>query len=335
MALSGPPAFPLRKGGNAKSDANRNVQKWINYQLSLLAKADKAGVPASIAEDGQWGEGTDKALFIVVYRYKNKRYPTAAEIAATKAPRGEVSKAWYDQMLSDLRAAKWTPYGEQPATTPSTPTQTTTLPATVPGPQQPQATGGQPSKNTYGFIWASALGLTAAYALGGNGEGRKQPGKRALRIAPLTIGGAVVATGYVAAMGYRSKWQREKAALEAAIAYEEARGDKRQQADSTYSQWATAIERAIQDLFGAGAPVVLGIIYKIRTRSDYYALQLAYGQRARVAPAGAIFNPISTLQNMLLFKKQNLTEVLSMFPADEKKEANRHLSQIFNVPPIP
>lgn len=333
MALSGPPAFPLRKGGNAKSDAKRNVQKWINYQLSLLAKADKAGVPASIAEDGQWGEGTDKALFIVVYRYKNKRYPTAAEIAATKAPRGEVGQVWYNQMLADLRAAKWTPYGEQvtnastqntPVTNPSTTANTTTT--------TPQATGGQPSKNTYGFIWGSALALTAGYALSGK-DGK--PGKRALRIAPLTIGGAVVATGYVAAMGYRSKWQREKAALEAAIAYEEARGDKRQQADSTYSQWATAIERAIQDLFGAGAPVVLGIIYKIRTRSDYYALQLAYGQRARVAPAGALFNPVSTLQNMLLFKKQNLTEVLSMFPAAEKKEANRHLSQIFNVPPIP
>jgi phage-related protein len=338
--LSGTASFPLALGKNAKSIENKNVQKYVNLQFWLMAKALGGTSLVSLKEDGTWGSGTDVALWTVVYYYQNKKMPTPAEISATKSPRVTVTNAWYTSMLAQMRTAGWTPYGESPTTTSSTPTTTTTTtPSSVPASSAPATDPGHlPSKddtkpNT--ALWAGALLATGAYAFW-RGESTGNYWKPALQIAPLTLGGAAAYTVVKLAAKHESSAKAEKKRIEAAIQYEIANGATDTWSIAQWGQWADQIHRAVNSLTEQSSEVV-SIIYKVRNRLDFFRLTQAYGMRS-APPQGdisaALVAPITYLITYLNPPKKNLGEALSLLKQAQKDEASRHLAQFFKYSPI-
>lgn len=336
--LSGTASFPLALGKNAKSIENKNVQKYVNLQFWLIAKALGSTSLVSLKEDGTWGSGTDVALWTVVYYYQNKKMPTPAEISATKSPRVTVTNAWYNSLLAQMRTAGWTPYGESPSTATSTPT-TTSAQTPVPAAQTPTTDPGH-LPSTYDskpntMLWAGALLATGAYAYW-RGESTGNYWKPALQIAPLTLGGAAAYTVVQLAAKYESAAKAHKKQLEAAILYEQANGATDTWSIAQWAQWADQIHRAVNSLTEQSSEVV-SIIYKVRNRLDFFRLAQAYGMRS-APPQGdisaALSAPITALITYLNPPKKNLGEVLSLLKQAQKDEASRHLAQFFKYSPI-
>ena len=72
-----------------------------------------------------------------------------------------------------------------------------------------------------------------------------------------------------------------------------AAGGKISYPDSTFVTWANQIEKAGRAQFSDGTEVVLSIIYKLRSISDLFALEIAYGLRKPIVKGGEnLFPPL-------------------------------------------
>jgi len=303
--------FPLRYGLNAKSNDNKNVQKYINMSYARLNAADR------VAEDGIWGRGTDVKLWKLVQNAKNGIFPL--ESAAPNSPLFQVPLEWYNSMLTDMRKSGWQPYGEAPA-------QGTSTPSAQPGqPDTNNASGASGSR--FGKIMLGSVLLTAGYAWW-RGEKTGEMGKYALRIAPITLGGGLALAGLDAARNFKSRKEKFADLLRAAVAAEVAKGKGPSKGEADYLAWANQIYNAAQATTTNAAGVVRQIVYLLRNPADWYMLQLAYGLRPAVG-ASLLTEPLTYLEQSVLgsLSQQSLPELLSRLATDDKKEINRHLAQ--------
>jgi len=299
--------YPLRYGLNAKSNDNKNVQKYINLSYTRLGGADR------VAEDGRWGRATDVKLWKLVENARNGIFPL--EAAAPKSPVLTVPMSWYNSMLAEMRKAGWTPYGEAPAQSPSSQAATEIAPDTS-----------VKSGSNFGKIMLGSVLLTAGYAWY-RGEKEGKMGYYALRVAPITLGGGLALAGIDAAHNFKSRKEKHAELLRAAVAAEIAKGQGPTRGETEYISWANQLENASKKI-GDASPIVRGIIYQLKRPADWYALQLAYGLR-RAAGFSLFTNPTGLLESSVLgpLSQQSLPELLSALNAEDKKEINRHLAQ--------
>lgn len=304
--------YPLRYGLNAKSNDNRNVQKYINLSYTRLGGADR------VAEDGIWGRGTDVKLWKLAQNAKNGIFPL--EAAAPASPILTVPLEWYNGMLAEMRKAGWQPYGDAPAQSTGSQAAPEIAPETS-----------VKSGNNFGKIMLGSVLLTAGYAWY-RGEKTGEMGKYALRVAPITLGGGLALAGLDAARNFKGRKEKHAELLRNAIAAEIAKGQGPTRGETEYITWANQIEASAKKASDA-SPVVRSVIYQLKRPADWYALQLAYGLR-RTAGFGLFTNPAAYLESSLFgplnLSQQSLPELLSGLTAEDKKEINRHLAQFLS-----
>lgn len=311
-------SFPLQRGRNSGSNENRNVQKYINFYRFVFKKTPYV----RITEDGQFGSGTEGALRELVSHTKTSQWGGTTTTATV-----QVGRDWYVDMLAQLRKAGWTPYGDSASSQSSQPqNQQQTSYADGRTPEELFRT----RKNTRKYT----IGTLALLAIGWGATGKDS--KRGNRIMQAAAGFAVGVAAYYG-LDYLIFLQTDKEkyilALKADLRKNLAAGAKLSYSDSTYLTWANQIEKAAGAQFKDGTEVVSGIMYKLRSITDLFALEIAYGLRTPIVKGGFLGAPLDYIDTLMRGEKQALREVLSLLDADPKKDLNRHLAQ-FNAAPI-
>jgi hypothetical protein len=310
--------FPLQKGKNARTNENRNLQKYINF----YRVANKRQPVDRITEDGVYGPGTEAALREVVAHSKSGQWGQTTTTANV-----QVSRDWYNGMLDQLRKAGWTPYGDSPASQPSNGQQS--QPSTTYAAGQTPDEVAKKRKQTRNIVLSLLAVTSVAYTAAA-------PEDKRLKRLPWSLGLMGLGTGLyygIDALFYFSSDKKKYITLlKEDLLARLAAGEKLTYHDSTYTAWANQIEKIASTAIADGTDEVMSIGYKIKSLPDMLALEIAYGLRKTYVPRGWL-SPLSYIEAELSGQKQSLRELLSIIPDDKKKDLNRHLAQ-FQIAPI-